>query len=78
MVGSGVPSHELAACDSGAPEVDQPTLQVLNHFFMLVGPPGAAGSLGARTGPGSGYLGWLLACPCGALCCWLLGCPCGA
>ena len=54
--------------------MDQPTLQVLNHFFMLVGPPGAAGSLGARAGPGAacylgaragpgaGYLGWLPGC----------------
>ena len=32
----------------------------------------AVGYLRARAGPGAaGYLGWLLACPCGALCCWL-------
>ena len=30
------------------------------------------GYLGARAGPGAGYLSWLLGCPCGAWC-WLLG-----
>ena len=30
------------------------------------------GCLAARAGPGAGYLGWLLGCPCKAWC-WLLG-----
>ena len=40
------------------------------------------GYLVALSGPGAGYLGWLLGCPCGGLLGaflgWLLGCPLGA
>ena len=71
---------------TGAPQVDQPTLQVLSHFFMLVGPPGCpCGACSACWLLGEAWclLGlatwvsvrawcWLLGCPRGAWC-WLLG-----
>ena len=62
-------SAGLPAAPSGSHAARRETRE---HPELRVGPPRVlatwVGYLGARAGPGAGYLGWLLGCPCGAWC----------